>query len=197
MARVTPAAPSLPDDRLTWLLAQGLRTCLCAELADAPVACCCLLPGAQAALDDCGRGQAWVRVQSIYATDVFPNPAGGAASACGGNYGWAVVFELGIARCAPVPDAQGNLPACDTYSDVTRRILADAAAMRQAVLCCDWHTASGNTGKVITGPWQPFGPEGACVGGVMTVTVQVEDCVCDPPPDTPTPTSTAARYGEL
>lgn len=173
------------DDPIAWCVATELKRCFCEQLAEvsAPVVCCCLMPGAQVAWDSCDPGQAWVRVASIYQVGhTFPQPARPEdLGPCGGIGGWAVTLELGAVRCLPQPDLNGVLPTCEDYSEAARLVLADAHAMRRAVLCCDWRDACdlGEAGMVV-GNWMPTGPQGACAGGVMSVTVEVHACICDP-----------------
>lgn len=171
------------DDPIGWCVATALQECFCAQLAEvsAAVACCCLAPGQQVVWDTCDPGQAWVRVASIYQLGHnFPAPARPAdLTACGGEGGWAVTLELGTIRCMPQPDLDGNLPSCEDVSAVSRLVLADANAMRRAMLCCDWLTPCGMPdAQRVYGAWTPVGPQGACVGGVMSVTVEVSACIC-------------------
>lgn len=182
-------APEYPivDDPLAWCVSEALRECLCTEIeaTSAPVGCCCLMPGADVTADSCETGQAWVRLAQLYQLGPqFPAPATGLEPGpCGAGYGWAGVFELGVLRCMPLPDERGNLPSCDEYSAVARLVQADAHAMRRAVLCCDWRTAcSAPDNRILVGTWSPLGPDGNCVGGVLTVTMELFGCICDPEP---------------
>lgn len=175
------------DDPVAYCLAEQLRECLCTELdaVSAPVNCCCHLPGQVVVWDSCDPGQAWVRVVRVYmAGGRFPAAATPTdLGACGGQGGWAVTLELGVLRCMPQPDERGNLPSCEDYSAVARLVDADAHAMRRAVLCCDWRgTCLQGDGQMAVGEWLPLGPQGTCVGGTMTVTVEVRACICDPTP---------------
>src|SRR5690606_35524537 len=171
-------------DTIGFPLAERLAECLCGLLSERdPVACCCVEPGAEVAWDDCTGGQAWVRIVQEYPLgDRFPHPQN-SASPCGGVGGWAVVLELGVLRCMPLPDGQGSLPSCQAEQDTAERIADDKHTMREAVFCCDWRDtprdafASPEDGLIV-GPWTPVGPEGGCVGGTMTVTVHATGCIC-------------------
>lgn len=174
------------DDPIAWCLADALAACFCAELAatSAPVGCCCVYPGEQVAVDSCKPGMAWVRIARQYPVgDRFP-VAASAPDPCGGANGWAVVLELAALRCMPGVSAQGKPPPCGAVTPVARLVAADAQAMRRAVLCCDWRVTCGGDPDVavVVGAWEPLGPQGLCVGGAMSVTVQSNGCVCGPRP---------------
>lgn len=183
---MTAPAPPVPvvDDPLVWCVADAIADCLCAQLPEvsAPVACCCVMPGELVAWDDCTNGQAWVRVASVFQVgDRFPLPAGPEdITPCGGSGGWAATLELGVIRCMPGPDEQGYLPDCDEYRHTSRLVLADGHAMRRAVLCCDWRDACNiPNNRYTVGSWTPLGPQGVCVGGTLSVTVELSGCICD------------------
>lgn len=178
MALTEPAI----DDPVAWPLAEALAQCLCRLLEDeAPVRCCCVLPGAEVAWDDCtcdGRrdGMAWVRIVQDYQTAEFPRPYNGHTGPCGGAYdGWAIILELGVLRCAPTVNERGRLPRCDQQHAAARRAQADKHIMRRAVACCGW----AGERDVIENGWQALGPEGGCHGGILTVTVNQQACICN------------------
>lgn len=171
------------DDPIGWCVANALQECFCAALVEvsAPVMCCCLAPGQQVIWDSCDPGMAWVRVANIYQVGHnFPQAANPRdLGVCGGDGGWAVTLELGTLRCIPQPDLNGVLPSCEEVSAVTRLVLADGHAMRRAMLCCDWlQPCNLSESQRVYGPWTPVGPQGACVGATMTVTVEVSACIC-------------------
>jgi hypothetical protein len=91
---------------------------------------------------------------------------------------WAVVLELGAARCAPTTDA-ATIPSCGQWLAVSRAVLDDRAAMVRAVCC--W--AADTRLLWLAGAWQPLATEGGCVGGTMTVTIAAPACECVPIPD--------------
>ncbi len=170
------------DDPIAWPLAEALAQCLCSMLeAEAPVRCCCVLPGAEVAWDDCScdgtrGGMAWVRIVNDYPTARFPQPYTGKSQPCGGAYdGWAGALDLGVLRCAPTVDARGRLPSCEQQHTAARRAAADKHIMRRAVSCCGW----AEDRQIIEHGWQALGPEGGCHGGVLTVTVNQHACVCN------------------
>lgn len=151
------------------------------KVADPP-ASVCLRTGEQVALlaaqntDECCTGLAWVRVANVYPSANFPEPDS-EPSNCG-PIQWAVVLELGAARCAPTADAY-NVPTCEQWLNVSKAVLDDRAAMVRAVCC--W--AADTTAPYLLGQWLPWPTEGGCVGGTMTVTVAAPFCECAPTVD--------------
>jgi hypothetical protein len=135
-----------PGDRIELLLAQGR--------------------------DECCEGLGWVRVSSIYPSVQFP-AADADASNCGVR-AWAVVLEIGIARCAPVPGASA-IPSAAEWSTVTAAVMDDAAAIRRTVQV--FKTLPDFEDSLwLVGAWVPMTTEGGCVGGSMEVTVQAIAC---------------------
>ncbi len=153
------------------------------KVADPP-ASVCLRTGDQVALlvaqsaDECCDGLAWVRVAAVYPSANFPEPDA-APSNCG-PIQWAVVLELGAARCAPTGDAQ-SIPTCEQWLAVSRAVLDDRAAMVRAVCC--W--GADTVWPYLVGQWSPWPTEGGCVGGTMQVTVAAPFCECAPTVDDP------------
>lgn len=151
-----------------------LSDCLCSALDDTPggVPCFCgVVPGANVAMDycDCGStaracGMAWVRLDSLYPSRVFPQPAT-EANACRDPL--AARIQLGVTRCLPGMDARGNPPSVAAQAEAVRVQMADMAAMRRAASCCF------TSGLFLLGQYTPIGPTGNCGGGQWTVTVQV------------------------
>jgi hypothetical protein len=127
-----------------------------------------LVPGGAAvAWDDCCEGQLWVRIGRIFAFDRFPEPATGALRC--ETTSWAAEYEVGVLRCAATVDDNGDPPTVEQLLADVERSMADAAALRQALL----YDFGGEFSLVAIGQWLPTEVEGACVGGTMTVTVPV------------------------
>jgi hypothetical protein len=127
-------------------------------------------------VDECCEGLAWVRVINAYpSTDNFPI-IDQAPSRCG-PLRWAVVLELGIARCAPTPPAN-VLTTAAQWTDITLALLDDSAALRRA-LCC-FGDAEPDRLSVV-GVWAPLPVLGGCLGGTQLLTVAVDACDCTEP----------------
>jgi hypothetical protein len=149
---------------------EKLASCLCAQIETdgLPAVCFCgLAPGAEIALDyqgDCPDGvcgMAWVRLATAY-----PATALGNTSEQPGNCAVPVGFdvEIGIVRCASLPDEDGSPPSeADLLAD-TQIQVADMLVMRRAVVCC---VGSDHLLRAYT----PIGPDGGVVGGVWAVSL--------------------------
>lgn len=167
-------------DKSVTPVAVDLLGCLQAEIAKVakPPATVGLRTGAQVELllstryDECCAGTAWVRVSSVYPSAQFPSPDEGYVPCW--PIQWAAVLEMGAVRCAPTPSAD-EIPSEDQWNNVSTAVQDDAAAMRRA-LCC-WVDQQGDR-MFVPGPWVPQTTEGGCVGGIMTVTVQIGACDC-------------------
>lgn len=161
-------------------VAERLLDCLQTALADVadPPANVSLRVGTQVELllsqtrDECCEGVGWVRVASIYPSAVFPQPDLQAVPCW--PVQWAAILEMGVARCAPTPEAS-ELPTPDEWNTVAETVLSDAAAMRRA-LCC--FTDLDPDRMYIPGLWQPLPADGGCVGGYMQATIAIDACDC-------------------
>jgi hypothetical protein len=160
----------------------ALSGCLCNELAASglPTPCFCgVLPGANVPMAYCGEcvagvsdangcgGQAWVRLEQVFPSVIFPTPAEN--TVC--NTGLVASIEIGVLRCMQVIEESGEAPSLDEQVRATRLQLADMQAMRRAVLCCDWRADSDL--QLLLTSYTPVGPEGGCVGGTWSFMVAV------------------------
>ena len=164
------APPIVLPNRVATVLTD-LSICLCAqiEIDGLPPTCFCgVMPGAEVAMDyagDCDSvcGMAWVRLIAAY-----PSSSIGAASERPGNCAMGIGFdiEMGIVRCLDVGES-GEPPTPESMAESALLQSADMMAMWRAVICCngskDW----------MMGQYQPYGPEGALVGGMFQIAVTV------------------------
>jgi len=161
----------LVEDRIAWPVVIKLADCLCTELVDAglpPTCICSPMPGEAVAADyvNSNEGMAWVRVNSVYPSAVFPAQD---QSASGCLMPMAVQLEVGVLYCAPVTEGRSNNPpGLSQLFDSTRLQMAAMAAMLRAIECCLGATSSK---FVSLGPYTPLGPDGGVVGGSWSVTV--------------------------
>jgi len=161
-------------------VATSLLACLQTALQDvtAPPEHVSLRVGVQVELllsetrDECCEGVGWVRVVSIYPSAVFPQPD--LESIRCWPLQWAAILEMGVARCAPTPDAD-EIPSTDDWNTLAEAVLDDAAAMRRA-LCCFADLEADR--MYLAGLWQPLPVDGGCLGGSMQVTVAIDACDC-------------------
>lgn len=172
-------------DTLVMPLAQILLTCYADALAeqDDPPASTMLRPGEivtpfiSTATDECCEGLAWVRIATMYPSEIFPEIDGTVRKPGISPNRYAVVFELGAVRCAPTPE-QHEIPTADQWEHVVQQTMDDAAAMRRAVCCFLKPDAPEQPRLGLVGPWEPWPVEGRCAGGTMTLTVGQIPCGC-------------------
>lgn len=156
-------------------LLTSLAACLCVEMQreGAPELCYCGVVVGETATGDLAGcsdngpcGMAWVRLSGSY-----PSTVVGAANVDPGNCGKALGLdiELGVMRCVPVADDNGNPPHPAAIAEAAALQVEDMLAMRRAVACCD---ALPNT-DVVMGTYAPVGPLGLLGGGVWPISVMV------------------------
>lgn len=161
-------------------VAVALRDCLATELnlRPSPPADTCLIPGEDGRTflsvglgeDRCCDGFAWVRVAQV--TPQIPS-ALDQVTGCG-IHTWQVDYEIGVARCAPFGTTQSG-PTCEQWTAVFDQVQSDAEAMR-AAFCCVRPAVESD--RLTATPWLPFGPQGGCTGGIMGVSVVIDNCDC-------------------
>lgn len=177
---------------LPFTLAAQLRDCLDtqwgAEDENRPGSIC-LRVGAEVPLnfgtaqDECCSGLAWVRVVSIEPLDM-----GRSASAVDTDNpcqqtGSEIVFELGVARCAPF-GTQAAGPDCAQWTALAFLVDQDAQAMRRTICCLTSDPNGvadpdyGPVFQVRRGRWEPMEIAGSCAGGTMEVRVQTDCTDC-------------------
>jgi hypothetical protein len=175
-------APSPIRDRMVWPLLERLRTSLATQFGAAarPVREFGITAGGEwppADYCDCGdttegHGQAWVKWVNQRSVDTNP-PATGCPTR------WAVTVQLGVYRCWPSLDDEGNPPPTDAVTAAARGVADDAAALRRAVKCCEVINR-------LDIPWlvdrtDQIGPSGGCIGVAITIRFHLEDCDTCPP----------------
>lgn len=127
-------------------------------------------PGAVVALEGCetckggGCGHGFVRLASAFSSTNFPEQDD--VGRCGNLT--AFVLEVGMVRCFKTMDDFGQAPGMEYMLESTRLQLADMAAMKAAILCC----AQTQDLQHSLGTYAPYGPDGNCVGGSWSVTLQ-------------------------
>ena len=166
---MTDIGITVPDMVLVPL--NDLLSCVCAEVnAVKPVCECMIVPGFEAAWYYCGGcegdepcGMAWVNLTNTFPYETFPVPS--LDPRC--RLPLAMVAQIGVVRCMPMPAADGTPPPTADMEEATVLQMADMWALYRAVVCC------GVTYKAI-GQWTSLGPDGDCVGGMWTVSLAVE-----------------------
>jgi hypothetical protein len=144
----------------------------CANSAVSPqVGRAYLAPGNAIAWDDCCNGQLWVRLVSLDSL-TFAKMGATAVDPCGLT--WTATIGLGILRCSSTISDRGEIASAEVVSMETLQMLADEAALCEAIYCCDALPLN----KFVVTRWDPLGPEGGCVGGEWTMTMQVNNYGC-------------------
>jgi hypothetical protein len=174
--------PTIFYDNDVLPIMQEVLGCLCDALIYAPggVPCACLLvPGANVAMDYCdctnpayGCGQAWVRLDQSFAganvyNSVYARKALQAARCVD------VIshrLQIGVTRCTPGMDAQGEPPDQWDQLAAVEQQMGDFAAIRRALDCC---FTLNKRREWLFERYTPVGPSGNCVGGFVTMNFRV------------------------
>lgn len=119
--------------------------------------------------DECRCGVAWVRVTGLDVGDGDDAQRTAGGVLCGPAF-WLLSLEMGVLRCWNMGDAHTIPTPAQLNADAAVQF-ADAQAMAQAVLCCAEALGFNDIGE-----YTPNGPEGLCLGGTMTVTLQLDSC---------------------
>ena len=169
-------AVAVREDVLIYPLLTQLTACLCEELEKSGLAAACrclLVPGVGPSLDFCQEGcdggcpgEAWVRLLRAFPSQNFP--AQDAAASCVTLLGFEV--EVGVGRCLPTGDDNGNPPDDQEVFQTARLQLADMAAMRRAIICC-----FGDTDReYVMGNFEPSLGAGGCLISTWGLVVRQE-----------------------
>jgi hypothetical protein len=165
------------DDTRFWPGMVLLADCLCQQITDSglpPVCFCGIIPGDAVILDYCTScdgdacGMAWVRLVS--AGPLIGSPMAVGAANTGVNTCATLLvatIEVGIARCAPMPDDDGAPPTMADQLAAAELHAADMAAVMRAIVCCP----GLDQRNMLLLDWAPIGPEGGCLGGRWQVMV--------------------------
>lgn len=160
---------------VTLDIMDAVRVCLCEQLGDEGATCFCgLYPGSLAVADWCscgtdrrgqrGCGMAWVRLdRGPWPTDTFPQ-VNQSPNNCGSQL--AIQLEVGVYRCMPVSQGDGDPPSQVDQANAVLRQLDDMAAIHRVLTCCEAITDRPH----VLGTYQPR-DSGGCGGGVWTVQV--------------------------
>lgn len=129
---------------------------------------CVVTTGEATAWDDCCNGQLTVTIQSIFPSSNFPTQDDGTRVPCG-VVAWGASLAITVLRCAPTISQSGKPPSVERVDASTQEVVADASAIRAAILC-RFKPAAPDV-DVLIGAQQFVGPEGGCVGSVLLMTI--------------------------
>lgn len=161
------------------LLLACLRTALDARPAPPPADKIMLRAGQEVTpllgkhTDECCTGLAWVRVAGVRANDRYADRTG--IGTCF-THTRTATLEMGVVRCAPSATVNG-VPTADQWTATALQVDSDYEAM-EAALCCAYGDLNdlGDDVPVID-QYEPLGVDGNCIGGTMTVEVDLS-CGC-------------------
>ena len=153
-------------------LTQEILDCVCSSLEKTSCGCPCnafVAAGAVAWDSCCDGGQMWVGIERVYATGAFPSPA--SVITCSPQL--AADLVVGILRCAPTLNDQGEAPSPERLTESAAQVYEDAYAVVQGVLCCLVPTSKAR--PFVMGIQRPVGPQGGCCGSELRLTVALVD----------------------
>lgn len=152
-----------------------LSQCLCQELENAglPKPCFCgILTGSDVAADYCSCdsvkacGMAWVRLVEVHPIELLATAGASPRQPCMPPL--EATVEVGVLRCAPMPDDQGNMPDPQKMLLHAQMTYADMAASLKAITC---DCTGFPRGDLLVDSWNPVSEAGGCSGGTWLVTL--------------------------
>lgn len=124
--------------------------------------------------DECCRGLGWVRIADLSGVRQVGDLQN--VSCFGAER--LLTLEMGVARCAPSADVVG-VPTEDQWTLAATQLDSDMGSMEAAV-CCAFGDLEGSAAEEVSvGRYEPFGVDGNCIGGTMTVVIAMSRC-CPP-----------------
>ena len=124
--------------------------------------------------DECCEGFLYIRILQTTPTNEFPN-AFAAPTNC--DLQLVMQAEMGILRCAPVMDDNGNAPSASAQTAFVKTVVRDKSILYNVIL--DHQPDWANYPPVIT-TWSPLEIEGGCGGGAWQFYLDVVLCDCGP-----------------
>ena len=153
--------------------AESLLTACTAQIASdglpAP-ALASMIAGAAVPIMDCCNGLVWTRVDTTYPSDGSGQPLEYLRIDFG-EPSWAFVLELGVLWCHDNLDPQGNFVDPATERANAHRDSAYRNAIQTALVTGFPPMVKPWALGMRVSPWTSIGPDGACSGGLLTVTV--------------------------
>lgn len=164
----------IEDGAIMPVLAE-LKACLCAELkaqGNTTMCFCGILigDGVPAEFGDpldggcCGAG--YVRLNNAFPSTQFPVVDQEATCMTTMAYD----ISVGILRCAPIGDSDGNPPTQEEMDDYAHQALADMATIRRVLRCCLSFDKFPDLDQWV-GLWTPIANDGGIGGGEQQVII--------------------------
>lgn len=173
---LAPIAAALLADLCCRLAESDYPVCHCGfGLGDPPPMSFCCECDPAAVDDPVPQGEAWVRIGPVFPADALLSPLGEPDQRCPLGL-IAVQITMGIYRCAPTMDDNGNPPSTEDIAAALAIQLQDRALLFRVARCV---MAAGSLSHVIGG-WDPIELQGGCMGSQLALTVGVADCLTCP-----------------
>lgn len=153
----------------------GLLDCACTALNASNSNCKCpcrkFINVGETAWDQCcPDGQLWANIERIFTYKTFPIAA---ANVEGCQTPLAADVVIGLIRCAPTMNTNGEAPTPDQLTNAAIEFYADAQAIYQGLICCLVPTRRCQ--EFAMGAQRFIGPRGGCVGVETRLTIQLTD----------------------
>lgn len=134
---------------------------------DLAIARKCLVPG-DIAWDNCDCGQLVMSENRRYGSRIFATEAPDLEAECGEPV-LTIDVTLGIQRCLPGPNDNGDPPSCAALNTATLQMLKDKNDIRRTLMCCltatyDSHNTRPQLIGFIIQAQETTGPTGMCGG---------------------------------
>lgn len=161
-----------------YFIAEDLRQCVMNELG-------CTIGGiegmdscvthGQITWDNCCPGSVRVAIVRQYASDRFPDPLLRPTNCDAVER--ATDIRVLVLRCAPNPNADGQMPTCEQLDKTARVGAEDMDALWRAAACC--LSRPDQPFPYVVRDVSPVGPRGACYGTQLNLTVGLVNwCHC-------------------
>jgi hypothetical protein len=124
--------------------------------------------------DDCCEGYLFVRVVRTNVVDTFPQPTQVPTDCV---LKLATLVELGILRCAPMMDSNGNPPSVEAQTEFALDMIRDKSIIFNLIK--NYNPDCANYPAVIDS-WNPLPISGGCGGGAWQFFINVVLCQCGP-----------------
>lgn len=124
--------------------------------------------------DECCSGYLFTRVVRTTVGTSFPQPSQDPRN-CPKIP--TTLVELGILRCAPVIDDNGNPPSAEEQSDFAKAMIVDKSILYNVIIN---HKPSWASFPLVIENWVPLSIEGGCGGGAWQFYMDVVLCECGP-----------------
>lgn len=157
-----------------WSVLERVRDCafegMASTVAGAPGRSC-IVPG-EIVWDDCTCGMLAVSWRVIGSGTAFPIINAETSQTNCEDRVVTVQIIVASLRCASSPSDSGQMPTCAELNADAFQMLSDSVAVRDMVTCCVRDLSS--TYAIVDyaiGQTLPAGPEGACVGSTLELSV--------------------------